>query len=226
MSESNDDILLDAELFGDPDANELLGPSDDTEVLTDKEIRGCRLTLVRQKVHKVDLGRGAFGAIEIECSLLPAPGLRFASAAVIVKLEQPTNANFVDIAPTRVTRPGKMRFAFDAGAKLIDITEDMGVGRLVLKASREVDYEHCHVQGGGSGSRRVEWRFVEDDQAQKGILSPQALIMTVPVTGLVHCTVGFKAKIKRGGKSGAVRDLLFGRNVADRWRKLVVEIPQ
>jgi len=218
-------ILIDAPLAPDPDPLEELGPAD-PEAIADEELKGCRLLLVLRAVEPVRIGSTPGGALELTCTFHPAPGCRFTTATMLLRLTSPGGVRIADLAPQEVKEAEPVRFTVDDRGKL-------GVKYSPLEAGAEsgsrLEYAvyHCSVQGSGAGTALARWDFTENEHRKDGISREQVLALTLPVTGRGAGTITLAARVARPGLGGqweAIRDLVLGPD--QRHYDLAFEIPE
>jgi hypothetical protein len=219
-------VLLDAPLVPDPYAAEEMGPAD-AEAIADENLKGSRLLLVRRAVEPVDIAGVPGGAVELVCTFQPAPGSRFASARLLLKLTGPQGVRIADLEPRQVREQEPVKFVLDRKGKL---------GLKVLKAEAgaeagvrmEYAVYHCAVTGSGQATPLARWDFTENPHRKDGLGAEQSLALTLPVTGRVTGTVSVTARLIRPGLRGAleaVRDLILGPG-PDRHYPIHFDIPQ
>ncbi len=217
------EILIDAPLIPDPDETQELG-SRPLTAIADEELTGCRLLLVLKAVESIDADGVAGGALKLACTFHPAPGSRFTSARLNLKLQTPPGAQFLSIAPKAV---------LDSPVKYtINRKGQLGVKYLTVEASGGADthqeYEeyHCKVQGSGEGGTYVYWTFNENPVRRNGLGREQILAMTLPVTGKVTATVEVTAVLsKTSGVMEALRNMLLKPESFHKSYSIAVEIP-
>jgi hypothetical protein len=220
---SDDEVLLDAELIGDPDSARELGPAKTAELLADEDIKGSRILIVRRNPgpRQDQVGGGAL--VEINCAFQSEEGMRFVSGRVTIQLVHPHGAVFLDVAPTEIRDPVKVTYTLEPGGKI-----SLGLGRLSVEpsmtAKSQVEYNSfiCRVRGSGVGSARAIWDFEEDAVLKQGIGPSQALAVTVPASQTVNAELLVKATIAKNGWLGAARDLVLGRTPEERMRKIIL----
>jgi len=217
------EILLDAELVGDPDAIRELGAAPPLELLTDEDITGSRILIVKRDrgLQKPRDGGGAM--VELDCAFQPAEGTRFVSGRVTVQIVQPQGVMFIDIAPTEIKEPVKVTYSLEPSGKI-----SLGLGKLSIEpsvsAKRQLEYDSftCRVKGSGAGSLRAIWDFAEDNILKQGIGAHQALAVTVPASDTVRAELLVKATLAKNGLFGAARDLVLGRTRDERVRDITL----
>jgi hypothetical protein len=204
-------VLLDAQLVPDPDAAAEMGVAP-AQLLTDDDIAGSRILIVKRDRGLKGRRAGGGAMLEIECSFHPAPGTRFISARVTVKIIDPRDAAFLDIAPKEIKDPVKVEYSCEPDGK---ITLDLGMLSIEpsLAAHTKLEYDSyiCRVKGSGETTQRAIWDFEEDQNLKVGIGLNQALAMTVPSAHAVNGELNVSATLARNGVIGVVRDLVLGK---------------
>jgi hypothetical protein len=226
MTNDHDEVLIDAPLVPDPDADEEMGPTD-IEAIADQDLEGSRLLLVRRAAEPIDLEGTPGGAISFACTFQPADGTRFTSALLLLRLNTPEGVRIIDVAPRDVPDQ-PVQFAVDRKGtlsvkpKLVEASVEAGT-------RKEFAVYHCAVQGSGAGTALARWNFRENPHRRDGLGREQVLVLTLPVTGPVTATVSVSARLERDGLRGrleALRDLILGVRPEDRQYPLSFEIPQ
>jgi hypothetical protein len=214
----NDKILLDAPLLPDPDSIREMGIRPPAEQVTDADVAGSRILIVQRDLglHKPRDGGGA--AVELACSFHPAAGARFVSGRVLLQLQRPVDATFIDIAPEQIVEPVKVTISYAADGKITVGYKKIATGETGGETKEELEYGSfiCFVRGSGTASRRAIWDFSEDPHLKLGIGLNQVLAMTVPASGVVAGSLTVTAVLAKSGFIGAVRDLVLGRTRAER----------
>ena len=202
---------MDEPLVPDPDAGAELGPGD-TIAIADEDLRGSRLLLVGRATEAIQLDGSTGGAIELACTFQPANGTRFEWARLLLRLTSPAGVTILDLAPREaldepvtvsVDRRGSLTLGLEGVA-----TADAGIG-----ANKQYLSYHCSVQGSGAATALARWDFKENPDRRDGLGGEQALVLTLPVTGVVQATVMVSARCARSGTPGrladAIRDLVL-----------------
>ncbi len=205
------EILLDAKLIGDPDALREMG-AQPAEVLMDPEyLEGARVLIVKRGAETGDEEQDGGAVVRLDCAFHPAPGTRFVSARVMVKLIQPQGAMFLDIAPREIREPVKVEYSGESNGKL-----SVKLGPISFEpagtATSKVGYDSfiCRVKGSGANSLRAIWDFEEDAVLKQGIGLDQALAMIVPGGRTVKGELSVTARLARNGALGSALDMLLG----------------
>jgi hypothetical protein len=221
---ADDELLFEGHLVPDADALREMSVAN-TDVLIDPpNLSGARILIVK-RLESVSIadgsgsgsgsgggsgsGDGAF--VRLVCSFLPAPGTRFVSARVSMKLIQPQGAMFLDIAPREIKQPVKVEYSREASAKL-----SVKFGPVTFdpsgKADVKLDYDAfiCLVRGVGANSVRAIWDFEEDPGLERGIGVDQPLAVIVPAGQKVKAELLVTAQLARNGALGAL-DMMLGR---------------
>jgi len=208
---SVDDVLIDIPLIPDPDADEEMG-SDDIEVITDEELRDCRLLVVRRAVEAIDFNGKAGGAIQLNCSFQPGSKTRFSWARIVLRLTEPDSITFLDIQPREVRESEPVQFTLDnvgqIGMKYSGIESSAEESRSVAFAQY-----FCVVHGSGEGTNKARWDFNENPQRKDGIGREQVLAITLPGNGNVQAMLKVNARLNSPGLKGkaeAIRDMVLG----------------
>jgi len=201
------DELLAVALVPDNDADQEL--SGDVEALSDEEVAGARVRLLRRTIERIEGGEDV--AVALTTEFHPAPGTRFTHATVSLRLTAPPGVQVIEVAPVelrttdpvtfKVTRSGKISFEkfIKAEAGIAD----------------EVSYTTypCLVRGAGAASMYATWSFEEHAKAHGGIGQQQELLLTLPGTGPFQAEVRVAARLLKPGLPGIaerVRDLVLG----------------
>ena len=213
MTDENttEEILVDATLVPDSDADEELG-SGSVVAIADEDIRGCRLLIVRRTVEPIQIDGRAGGAAQLACTFHPAHGLRFMWARMLLRLTAPAGVTIIDLAPREVREGEPVHFSVDGKGKIGVNYEFVEVGTEET-VKKEFAVYHCAVQGSGEGTTVARWDLSENPHRRDGISHEQLLALTVPVTGEVTGEVLVTARVTRpgiGGAFDAMRDLVLG----------------
>src|ERR1700754_419634 len=171
MTEPAEDQLIDTPLVADPDADEELS-GDQAEALSDDEIRGARLRLLRKTIERIEGGDDV--ALALTAEFHPAPGTRFTHATVSLRLTGPAGARVIEVAPVELRTADPVTFKVTSSGKISFeklVTAEIG-------ATREVSYSTypCLVRGSGAASTFATWTFEEHAQAHGGLGQAQDLI--------------------------------------------------
>ncbi|HLM67702.1 MAG TPA: hypothetical protein VK358_09255 [Longimicrobium sp.] len=234
MSESDGwgELLVEAPLVPDPDERRELyrggGEHDDPETLSDADLQGSRLLLVRRAVEGIDLDGRPGGVVEIACVFQPAEGTRFSWARVVLRLTDPVGVRVLDLAPREVREGEPVKFTVDGKGKL-GLKYQIAEAGAERSVRREFAVYHCAVQGSGEGTSLARWDFTENPHARDGIGREQVLALTLPVTGTVSGTLTANARLARAGLRGRidrVRDLVLGGGVHERRYPVSFQLPQ
>src|SRR6476646_5897527 len=111
------DALIDSPLIPDPDADHELGLAD-AEAITDEDLRGSRLLLVRRAVEPIDIDGAPAGLVQLVCTFQPADGARFASAQFLLRLKTPTGIRIIDLAPRAIDDPNPVELTLNRKGQL------------------------------------------------------------------------------------------------------------
>jgi hypothetical protein len=186
-----DDLLIDAKLIADPEADEEMSSSD-AEQLTDEEIYGSRLLLVKRAVEAIDSDGESGGAIQISCEFHPAENTRFSWAQVSLTLESPAEAKFISVQPDVVSDAAPVNFQISRNGKLtLGYPDYAGIEAGGEKQKQYAIY-HNLVRGSGEGTAKAIWTFTENPHTQAGLGQKNILAITVPVTGTVIAALWIK----------------------------------
>ena len=221
-----DELLIDAPLIADPDADEEMGPSE-LAAIADEDVKGSRLLVVRRAVEPIDLGGTAGGLVQLACTFQPAQQTRFTSAHLRLRVTAPPEARIVDLAPKVIQDSNPVEFTFDNTGKL-GIELPILQGNVESGLQKKYTTYHCRVQGSGVGTNMVRWDFREDPDRQDGLGQEQVLNFTLPVTGPITGCVIVSARLARGGVQGkleAIRDLILGSSPVERQYAIAFTIP-
>jgi hypothetical protein len=220
------EVLLEAELAADPDADEELGPAGG-EAIADEDIRGSRLLLVRRAAQAIQFDGGLGGAVELVCTFQPSAGTRFVWAQLRLRVTSPAGLQFYDIGPRDVRDDQPVQYVLDRKGKIS--LKYHGVGAEGEQGSRqEFKVYHCAVQGSGEGTSLARWDFNESPVRKDGLGSEQSLMLTLAATGRIEGHVSTNARLVRAGLAGslsAIRDLVMGGGSGERWHRVVFEVP-
>jgi hypothetical protein len=221
----DDEILVDADLVPDPDADDELGPGQ-AEKVADEELKGSRLLIVRRAAEVIELDGVRGGAVELVCTFQPAGATRFTWARVQLRLESPPGVHIVDIAPRQVRDAEPVQFTIDRKGSLgVKKVAEAGVE---VGAQKKYAVYHCAVQGSGEGTSLAWWEFRESPHRKDGLGPEQALVLTLPQTGTFHGTVVVNARVARAGLRGsleAIRDLVTGTHAPQRRYPITFDVP-
>jgi hypothetical protein len=212
---NDEEILVDASLVPDPDADEELGPGS-TETIADEELRGSHFLLVRRAVEAIDIDGSPGGAVKFACTFHSSPGTRFVEARLILRLNEPPGVNVYDLAPREVRENEPVRFKVDDKGKL-----SLGYAKVGAEfgqesgSSTEFAVYHCSVKGSGANTALARWDFTENPYKRDGIGHEQVLALTISATARVAGTLSVSARLVRPGLKGAldaIRELVLGNN--------------
>lgn len=207
------EILIDAPLVPDADADEEMGSSN-TETITDEDLRGSRFLLVRRAVEAIDIDGTPGGAIKFACTFHAVSGTRFVEARLALRLSEPPGVNIHDLAPREVRENEPVRFKVDDKGKF-----SLGYAKVGAELGQESEKSaefaiyHCAIKGSGENTALARWDFTENPHKQDGIGHEQVLALTIPVTGRVAGTLSVSARLVRPGLKGtwdAIRELVIG----------------
>ena len=210
---TNDEILIDAPLVPDADADEEMGPGG-AEAIADEDLRGSRFLLVRRAVEAIDISGTPGGAIKFACTFHAAPGTRFVEARLVLRLREPPGVNIHDLAPREVRENEPVRFKIDEKGKL-----SLGYAKVGAElgqesgTSAEFAVYHCAVKGSGANTTLARWDFIENPHKQDGLGHEQVLALTIPATGQVAGSINVSARLVRPGLKGtwdAIREMVIG----------------
>lgn len=210
---SDREILIDAPLVSDPDADNEMGLGD-AETIADEDLRGSRFLLVQRAVESIDIDGTPGGAIKFACTFHSAPGTRFVEAGLTLRLDEPPDVKIHDLAPHEVRENEPVRFKLDDKGKLSLGYADLGVNvDQEAGLSKEFAIYHCAVKGVGENTRVAMWDFTENPHKRDGIGHEQVLVLTIPATGQVTGNLSISARLARPGLKGtwdAIREMIIG----------------
>lgn len=218
-------LLIDAPLVADADADEELGPGD-ASAIADEDLQGSRLLLALKSVTPIKIDEQPGGMVEMVCTFQPGYNTRFTWARLTVLLKQPEGIQIVDLAPREIQDPQPVKITVDSKGSL-------GLNRAPAEVSLEktVKKEYaaysCSVRGSGASTAKARWDFTENSHRQDGLGTEQALALTLQTTGPVSGIVLINARLARTGVGGAllaVRDVVLGARQRD--HAFAVEIPE
>lgn len=208
-----DEILIDAPLVPDPDADEEMGPGG-AEAIADEDLRGSRFLLVRRAIEAIDISGTQGGAIKFACTFHAAAGTRFVEARLALRLTEPPGVSIHDLAPREVRENEPVRFNLDEKGKL-----SLGYAKVGAEfgqesgTTTEFAIYHCAVKGSGENTMLARWDFIENPHKQDGIGHEQVLALTIPVIGQVVGNISVSARLVRPGLKGtwdAIREMVVG----------------
>lgn len=212
------DILLERFLIPDPDAERELGGSSQA-VITDAEIKNCRILVTRKEITLADFTGIPGGMVQLSCSFQPAVGTRFSYGQFWLQLLQPNDIRFFDISPRIVNDPNPVEFTLDhKGTITLKHPTFPLEPSLERGTSKKYTRYHCSVQGTGIGTNIARWDFRENPDRKDGIGLEQIVSFTVPTQSIIEASVMVSARIVRSGMPGmidAVRDLILGSQLND-----------
>ena len=218
------EILVDATLVGDPDAEEELG--DGSGAIADEDLGGSRLLLAKRAVTPITIAGEAGGLVELSCTFQPAYETRFIWARLTILLQTPEGIQIVDLAPREIEDERPVKITVD-GKGSLGLTHGPAEAGAERSTTKEYEVYHCAVQGSGISTAKARWDFRENAHRKDGLGAEQALVMTLPVTGKVSGLLLLNARLTRSGGGGvidAVRDLILGDRKRDYMFSL--EIPE
>ena len=200
---------------------------DGPETLSDANLRGNRLLLVKRAVEGLELDGRRGGVVQIACVFHPAEGTRFSWAKVELLLTEPVGVRVVDVAPREVREGEPVSFTVDGKGKLA-LRYQVAEAGAEKSVRREFAVYHCAVQGSGESTSLARWDFTENPHTRDGIGREQVLALTLPVTGAVGGTLAVNARLVRAGMLGRVetiRELVLGGGVHQRRYPVSFDIP-
>lgn len=221
------EVLVDAPLVADPDPRNVSYRGEAPETLSDADLRGSRLLLVRRAVEGLELDGRRGGVVQIACVFHPSEGTRFSWARVELRLTEPVGVRVVDVAPREVREGEPVTFTVDGKGKLA-LKYQVAEAGAEKSVRREFAVYHCAVQGSGESTALARWDFAENPHTRDGIGREQVLALTLPVTGAVGGTLAVNARLVRAGMLGRVetiRDLVLGGGVHQRRYPVSFDIP-
>lgn len=215
--------LLDTALVPDLDAEQELS-GDRVEALSDDEISGARVRLLRKTIETIEGGDDV--AVALTAEFHPAPATRFTYATVMVRLIDPAGAQVIDVSPVELHSADPVTFKVTSSGKI-------SIEKLVkaeLGASRETSYSvyPCLVRGSGAASSFATWSFEEHAEAHSGIGQFQDLILTLSGKGPFQAEVRVAARLLKPGLAGAlerVRDMILGPSLAGASHSVTLTVP-
>lgn len=222
-------VLIDAALVPDPDADEEMG-STDIEAIADEDLKGSRLLLVCQAIEPVDLEGTPGAVVQLACTFQPDQGTRFTFAQFRLRLLTPDGIVIIDLAPRSLDDPEPVEITLNRKGQLdlASLPVPIEPGFEIGSSKKFVKY-HCRVQGSGAGTSLARWDFKENPYRRDGIGQEQVLTLTLPVTGRVTGNVIVSARLVRSGFRGsivAIRDMILGGEANGRSYPIVFEVPE
>lgn len=222
-------LLIDAPLVADADADQEMG-STDVEAITDQDLKGSRLLLVRRAIEPIDLEGTSGGVVQFACAFQPAPGARFTFAQLRLRLVTPAGLRIIDLAPRSIDDTNPVEFTLDRkgqlGIKSLPVSIETSVE---FGSSKKYTKYHCKVQGSGEGTSLARWDFRENPDRKDGIGPEQVLTLTLPLTGQVMGEVVVSARLARSGLRGkieAIRDMVLGAQENESSYPVAFDIPK
>lgn len=220
-----DELLIDSALIPDSDADQELGA--DVEALSDADLQGSRLLVVRRGVEPIDVDGTPAGLVQLACSFQPADGARFASAQFRLRFRTPDGVRILDLAPRVIDDPNPVELTLNRKGQLSVKAVAVEPSAEISATKKYVRY-HCTVQGSGEGTNLARWDFRENPDRRDGIGREQVLTVTLSVTGPITGEVLVSARLARPGLGGAVdavRDLILGPRPTERSYPITLNIP-
>lgn len=221
MSEDKD-VLIDAAMVPDPDADEEMGASE-VEAIADEDLKGSRFRAVRRGIEAIDLEGVRGGAVELGCIFQPAFGTRFVYARIVFRILAPAGLTFLSVQPHEVRENEPVRFSVDAKGKL-GLKYGLASAGAELGRKEEYSLYHCAVQGSGEGFAEAIWDFRENPVRRDGIGHEQVLAVTLLRTGPIVGHIEVSARLASSGLL-RLRDLVLGAPHADRGYRIAFDIP-
>ncbi|HET7436905.1 MAG TPA: hypothetical protein VFN10_19510 [Thermoanaerobaculia bacterium] len=218
--------MIDTVLTPDPDADQELGA--DVEALTDNDVRGSRLLLVRRGVESIEIDGKPAGLVQLACTFQPADGARFASAQFRLRFKTPEGLRIIDLAPRVIDDPHPVELTLNRKGQLAVKAVAVVEPSVEISASKTYVRYHCMVQGSGEGTNLARWDFRENPDRRDGIGREQVITVTLPVTGTITGEVLVSARLARHGLGGAVdaiRDMILGPRSDERSHPIALTIP-
>ena len=207
---NNSELLFEAPLVADTDADsELHVASAEVEALSDDEIAGSRVRLLRKTVERSD--DEAATAILFTTEFHPAPAARFTHASIVLDFISPENSKLISVAPSEVRANEPITFEVTRSGK-ISIEK---VAKAELGKSTKVSYSvyPCMVRGSGVASHLARWTLEEQSPGNDGIGQSQDLALTLAGEGPFIAEVTVSARLLKPGIRGMVqrvRELILG----------------
>jgi len=202
-----DSVLLDVPLVPDVDQDGELGPAD-VGVISDHELKDCRLLITRRSVEGIEIGGEPGGLLKLGCSFQASHGTRFEWARVVLTVDRPEGATFVDVAPAVKLDDRAVKFTVDVEGKLKVEYAGLESG-ISSKTTTEFDIYYCSVHGTGAGTAKGRWEFEENPKRRDGLGKEQPLFVTLRATGPVRGNVSVYAKIVREGAAGVLDGMRY-----------------
>ena len=222
MSE-DPDLLIDAALVPDPDADEEMGASE-VAAIADEDVQGSRFRAIRRGVEAIDMEGVRGGALELGCIFQPALGTRFVYARVVFRIVAPTGLVLLSVQPHEVRENEPVRFSFDAKGKL-GLKYGLGNAGAELGRKEEFSLYHCAVQGSGEGFAEAIWDFRENPVRRDGIGHEQVLALSFAQTGHIVARLEVNARLESAGLR-RLRDLVLGQRHAEHGYQIEFNIPE
>lgn len=217
--------LIDIPLIADPDADQEMSAAE-VEAITDADLRGSRLLLVRKSIANIETGEGAAAFVQFTCTFQPADGARFSSAQLTLRFRAPEGVRIIDLAPRIVDDPHPVELTLSRKGQLsLKTVVEPGAE---ISASKTYARYHCLVQGSGAGTNLARWDFRENPDRRDGVGRESVLTLTLTATGDITGEVIAGARLVRKGFAGAmdaVRDLILGPRSTDRVHPISFRVP-
>ena len=205
------EVLIDAPLVPDPDADEEMGPTD-AEAIADEDLQGSRLLLTRRTAAPVKLGNQVGGLAEFLCTFQPAFESRFVWASLTLRLEAPEGIKLIDVAPNAINDDEPVQVTIDDKGKL-GLKYSPAKFDIESGVSQTFTTYTCTVQGSGIGTSLARWDFRENPHKENGLGAEHQLVTTLSATGRIKASITVSARLARPGMGGglaALRDLVMG----------------
>lgn len=210
------DLLIDIPLVSNPDADREMS-ADDVEQLTDEEIRGARLLLVKRSVEPIEVNgiSSSGGAVQLSCEFQPAENTRFTYARIALTLTFPDDVKFISVQPDVIKDSNPVSFQVNRNGKItLGYPSYAGAEAGAQNQKNFVVYENL-VQGTGEGTAKAIWIFKEN-AGKSGLMPKNILSFSLPVTGKVNASLSANCRVVRQGFGGLV----------DKIRDLIVHVPE
>lgn len=212
VPEPTNDILFDVALVGDTNADHELNMSAGVESLSDDEIDGARLQIVRRAVERVTGGI----AVALDVFFQPPDAVRFTYARIILKLVSPDGTVFQDVVPVEIRDDRAVEFEVENNAtpKLTIKVKDVEVGGELTRSSKAKYTQYaCLVNGTGVATNRADWRFEENKVIKDGLGRSGCIAFTLPEGGPFEMQLTATFELTKPGLKGAldrIRTLMLG----------------
>lgn len=204
--------LLDVDLIPDADADNELGSA--RTKFAEEDVEGSRFLLVCRSVEPVMIEGKPGAVIHLLSTFHAAPGARYSTAEISIRLLQPEGVIIVDLSPRDAHQGDAVKITLGENGKFTTSPLPMAFS---VEGAENITKEYTifpsQITGSGEGTSKARWTFYENPQHKSGIGHEQLLSVSLQAAGTITGTVRVAARLIRPGLDGhmdSLRDLIFG----------------